>query len=107
MLRGLGTAIALPVLDSMIPTRVFGAEAKAAAKPSRRRAASLGFMCRTEFTWRTGRRLEIGSAYALTPTLQPLAPFRDKMTVLSGWCATKQIPTATAREIMRAPCRLI
>ena len=32
LLRGLGTAIALPVLDAMIPTRLLGADAKAAAK---------------------------------------------------------------------------
>jgi hypothetical protein len=79
MLRGLGAAIALPFLDSMMPalTRVV----KAAGGPVRRlsiiytgNGAALGhFAPKTE-----------GAAYEMTPILQPLEPFRDRMLVLTG-----------------------
>ena len=77
-LRGAGAAISLPFLDAMVP---------AFATPDQRSQAA--------------RRLSIiyspngmnmkywtpaatGSAYELSQTLQPLAPYRDQMLVLTG-----------------------
>lgn len=81
-LRGAGTALALPLLDSMIPAlTAFG---QTAAKPNLR----LGIvyvpngMIMPKWT-----PLTEGPAYELTPILEPLGPFRDRFLVLSGLAA--------------------
>ena len=74
-LRGTGAALALPVLDAMTP-----AFASATTRPIR-----LGFVevpngiMMDKFTPATE-----GPDFALTPVLEPLAEFRDRMSVLSG-----------------------
>ena len=79
LLRGLGTAIALPLLDSMSP---------AFAAPSKGAAAA---PCRMSFVYvpngiimKDWTPVASGSAYELTPVLQPLAKFKDRMLVFSG-----------------------
>ena len=79
VLRGLGTAIALPLLDSMVPALT--ALAKTAAKPARRLGCfyvpngmnMLGWTPATE-----------GSGFEFSEILSPVAPFRDQTLVLSG-----------------------
>src|SRR4029077_11882826 len=76
-LRGLGTTLALPLLDSMIPA--FGAAA--AAKP----VVRLGFVYHP-----VGMILDKwipsteGTAFEITPTMKALEPFRENMVVFSG-----------------------
>ena len=41
-------------------------------------------MCRTGWRWSIGRRKGEGSDFELSPILEPLAPFRNQMLVLSG-----------------------
>jgi hypothetical protein len=73
-LRGVGATLALPFLDAMIPAL------SASAKPIMRlgffyipNGASMNF-------WRpTG----VGTEMEISPTLTPLAPFRDQMTVIT------------------------
>src|SRR5580704_7644606 len=74
-LRGTGAALALPVLDAMTP-----AFATAAARPVRMAFIEVpnGIMMDK---WTPATE---GADFALTPILEPLAPFRDRMTVLSG-----------------------
>src|SRR5437764_8602999 len=78
-LRGAGTALALPLLDAMIPA--LRADRLTAAAPVRR----LGFVFYTlgvdEAKWRPKGE---GSSYQLSEALAPLAPHRDKFLVLSG-----------------------
>jgi hypothetical protein len=78
-LRGAGTAVALPLLDAMIPA--LQAERLTAAAPVRR----LGFVFYTLGVhvdkWRPAGE---GADYKLSPALAPLAPHRDKFLVLSG-----------------------
>ena len=75
VLRGLGAALSLPVLDAMTP-----AVARAAA-PVRRFQT---------FYVPNGMAMEYwlpktaGAGFELTPILEPLAPYRDQMLVLSG-----------------------
>src|SRR5438477_3536746 len=75
VLRGLGATIALPFLDAMVPT------AKAAANPGNRFLA---------FYTPNGMAMEYwspkgeGTAFELSPILEPLAPYRNQMIVLSG-----------------------
>ncbi len=78
-LRGAGTALALPLLDAMIPA--LRADRLTAAAPVRR----LGFLFYTlgvnEAKWRpTGE----GADYRLSEGLAPLAAHKDKFLVLTG-----------------------
>lgn len=79
ILRGLGAAVALPLLDGMVPALT--ALTKSAAKPKTR----LGFMYipmgAVMSNWTPAAE---GGAFELTPILQPLAPFRDRLVVLSN-----------------------
>jgi hypothetical protein len=86
MLRGLGAAIALPVLEAMLPESAFAAPSK--YKPL---AKSLGKQPRliccyvpngtNVFQWMPK---EAGTGYALSPTLEPLKELRSDFSVLTG-----------------------
>ena len=73
-LRGVGTSIALPFLDSMVPA--FGA-----VKPVVRLAIVYLPVGRLMRSWKPKTE---GSGFDMTPTLEPLSPFRDQLLVLSG-----------------------
>jgi hypothetical protein len=79
VLRGAGAAIALPLLDSMIPAGVAWANT-AAATPQR--LAFVGFPHGA--VMRLWSPAETGKDYTMTPILEPLAPFREHMTIVSG-----------------------
>ncbi len=78
-LRGLGATMALPLLDSMVPA-LAAATTTSAQSPTR-----LSFvyvpngMIMNQWTPK-----ELGSQYQLTKIMEPLAPFREDMLVLSG-----------------------
>jgi hypothetical protein len=78
MLKGLGASLALPLLDAMVPA---GARAQTVTGAVPRFQA---------FYVPNGMAMEYwspatdGPGFELTPILQPLAPFREQMTVLSG-----------------------
>ncbi len=78
-LRGAGAALALPFLDAMVPALTASAQAPARA-PLR-----LGWIYFpngvTVSDWTPAAT---GATYALTPSLAPLAPYRDQMLVVSG-----------------------
>ncbi len=79
LLRGLGTAIALPYLDAMVPA--FGATTpSSAAKPVRMAFVYIpnGAVMQS-WTPKTA-----GTEYEFTPTLKPLEPYRQDMLVLTG-----------------------
>ena len=75
-LRGVGATLALPLLDGMTP-----AFASAAGKPKLRTAFFYGPNGRIMSHWTPKTE---GAGFAMSPTLEPLAPFRDQMLVLSG-----------------------
>ena len=78
-LRGVGATLALPLLDGMVPALV--ALQKSAAKP----VARLGIVYVPNGifmkNWTPGGD---GAALEITPLLEPLAPFRDQLILLSG-----------------------
>jgi hypothetical protein len=83
--RGMGTALALPLLDAMVPALATGAQARAAAAPRR-----LGFVYLPNGVamnfggvnyWRPQGE---GPDYEMSRILSPLAPFRRQLLVLSG-----------------------
>jgi len=79
VLRGLGAAVALPFLDAMLP-----------AASLRARAAGTPVQRFQTFYVPNGMAMEywtpkgVGSAFELSPILEPLAPFRNQLLVLSG-----------------------
>ena len=79
VLRGLGAAVALPLLDGMVPA--FAALRTTAAVPARRLAAVYAAMGANMAQWTPATE---GPGFDLTPILQPLAPVRDQVLVLTG-----------------------
>src|SRR5947207_4169325 len=83
VLRGLGATMALPFLEAMLPA--FPLRGLAGAKPVHRFQA---------FYVPNGMAMEYwtpkgsGNAFELSPILEPLAPYRNQMIVLSGIKAT-------------------
>jgi hypothetical protein len=79
VLRGVGATLALPLLESMVPAATLIGQT--AAKPTRR----LGFVyiphgaIMDQWTPETE-----GAGFELSPILSPLAPFRDRLNVVSG-----------------------
>jgi hypothetical protein len=86
VLRGFGTAIALPCLEAMLPRMSFGA-ATAATVPGPKRLAWLYVPNGVDMaSWTPAA---YGAGYALSPTLQPLAAFKDRFMVISGMVCQK------------------
>lgn len=78
LLRGLGTSVALPFLDSMVPA--FAAPVRGAKAPVRMAFLYVpnGIIMKD---WTPATE---GAGFELSKTLQPLAAHREKMLVLSG-----------------------
>ena len=83
VLRGLGATVALPLLDGMVPA--LSALSKTAAKPAVRFGAVYVPNGMVMDNWTPTAE---GNKFELTPILQPLAPYRDQMLVLSGLNST-------------------
>jgi Protein of unknown function (DUF1552) len=89
VLRGLGAAMALPLLDSMVPALAFSGQARQLAKSPIR----LGYVytpngiigCSDKsprpFMW-TPRT--VGANFQFSPTMKPLEPYRNDLVVFSG-----------------------
>ena len=84
VLRGIGASVALPLLDGMVPA--FAGVQNLAATPVRRFGAvyAPNGMWMEKWTPSTD-----GSAFDFSPTLAPLEPFRDRVTVVSGLSVAK------------------
>jgi len=79
VLRGIGTTLALPLLDGMVPA--FTAIGRTAAKPIMRFAAMYVPMGMVMENWTPKTT---GAGFEMTPIMQPLTPFRKQLTVVSG-----------------------
>ena len=77
VLRGMGAAIALPFLDAMVPSAL----ATQAARPASR---FLAFYVPNGMAMQYWSPETEGRDFELTPILEPLAPFKEQMLVLSG-----------------------
>ncbi|HWK54438.1 MAG TPA: DUF1552 domain-containing protein [Hyphomicrobiales bacterium] len=79
VLRGAGAAVALPLLDAMIPAGTALAQTAAAPRPK------MGF-----FYFPHGAIMDkwtpaaTGADFALTPVLAPLSAYKDRMTIVSN-----------------------
>jgi len=80
VLRGAGACIALPLLDAMNPAGVAWANTPAGKLPHR--LAFVGFPHGAVMSkWSPA---QAGRDYEMSPILEPLAPFREHMTIVSG-----------------------
>ena len=78
ILRGLGASLALPFLDAMVPA--WSLRARAATLAHRFQAFYVPNGMAMEYWTPRGE----GSTFELSPILEPLAPFRSQLLVLSG-----------------------
>jgi hypothetical protein len=80
VLRGLGGTIALPLLDAMVPALT--AQSRTPAAPVRRLSLIyVGNGAAIEYWTPTGE----GADFTMSPILEPLTPYRDRVVVLSGF----------------------
>jgi len=79
VLRGMGTAVALPLLDAMVPALT--AQVNTPAKAIRR----LGVVYHPNgVIYENWLPTGVGRTFELSRTLAPLAPFRDQLIVVTG-----------------------
>jgi hypothetical protein len=110
ILRGMGTALALPLLDSMVPALT--ATAATPANPLRRLGIVFIPLGERPGYWTPKT---VGTNFEFSPILEPLKPFRESMTVISELCdpldghavtvaawLTGSIPKRTIAEDVRA-----
>ena len=80
VLKGVGASIALPLLDAMNPAATAWAQTPAGATP--KRFAFIGFPHGAIMDrWSPP---QTGASYEMSPILQPLEPFRQHLTIVSG-----------------------
>src|SRR5262244_1586556 len=79
ILRGMGASLALPFLEAMVSS------ARAASKPVRR---FLTFYVPNGMAMEYWSPKGEGTSFELSPILEPLAPFKNQMLVLSGMHAS-------------------
>jgi hypothetical protein len=84
VLRGMGAALALPFLDAMDPTRFSRYGAPSVARTNRFQTIYVPNGMAMEYWTPKGE----GAGFELSPILEPLAPFRNDMLVVSGLDAT-------------------
>jgi hypothetical protein len=80
VLQGVGAAIALPLLDAMNPAGVAWAQTAAGKAPHR--LAFVGFPHGA--VMRHFKPEQTGRDYTMTRILEPLAPYREHMTIVTG-----------------------
>ncbi len=80
VLKGVGTTIALPLLDAMSPAATAWAQTAAGSAPQR--LAFVGFPHGAIMDQWSPR--QTGRDYEMSPILTPLEPFRDHLTIVSG-----------------------
>ena len=101
LLKGVGAAIALPLLDAMLPAGT----ALAKALPAKKRLIAMEMVHGAAGSTAFGAKQHLwapaaaGSAFDLTPSaLAPLEPYRDYLTIVSN-CDVNNAEAFTAPEI--------
>lgn len=90
MLRGLGTALALPWLEAMAPRLAFADTASAAGTAGEAAPLRMAFMyVPNGMNMQHWTPAEVGSNFTLPKTLQALEPYRQDLLVLSGLAQEK------------------
>ncbi len=80
ILKGAGATIALPLLDAMNPAATAWSQTAAGSTPTR--MAFVGFPHGAIMSEWSPK--EAGTGYTMSPILEPLEPYRDALTIVSG-----------------------
>ena len=94
LLRGMGAALALPLLDGMVPA--LSAVAKTAAGGARRMAVIYTPNGMMMPNWTPKGE---GTAFEFSPILEALTPFRKDLVVISGLADKYDVPSAQIRAL--------
>jgi len=88
VLRGVGAAMALPLLESMVPAQTPLSQT-AAVPPTRFTGIFVPHGMAPGY-WVPDK---VGTGFDFTPIMKPLEPFRDYTNILSGmWCESAEPP---------------
>src|SRR6187200_589394 len=80
VLKGVGATMALPLLDAMNPAATAWAQTPAGATP--KRFAFVGFPHGAVMDRWSPK--QTGTDFEMSPLLEPLAPYRQHLTIVSG-----------------------
>src|SRR6185369_3064924 len=80
LLKGIGVTMALPLLDAMNPAATAWAQTPAGSTP--KRFAFVGFPHGAVMDRWSPK--QTGTGYEMSPILEPLAPYRQHLTIVSG-----------------------
>ncbi len=90
VLKGMGVTVALPFLDAMVPARTAYAKTEAAASASKQRLVAMEMVHGSAGSTAIGVQKhlfapeKVGREFDLSVTLEPLAPFKDDLTIISN-----------------------
>jgi hypothetical protein len=90
VLKGMGVTVALPLLDAMVPAATAFAKTAAVASSSKKRLICMEMVHGSAGSTAFGVKknlfapVQVGRDFEWSPTLEPLAPFRDYVTVVSN-----------------------
>jgi hypothetical protein len=90
VLKGMGVTVALPILDAMVPAGTAWAKTEAAASSSKVRLVAMEMVHGSAGSTAIGVQKHLfapaqtGRDFELSPTLEPLAPFKDDLTIISN-----------------------
>jgi len=89
ILKGLGVTVALPLLDAMVPARTVFAKTAAGASAAKQRLVCMEMVHGNAGSTAIGVKknlfapAQVGRDFEWSPTLEPLAPFREHVTIVS------------------------
>jgi hypothetical protein len=90
VLKGMGVTVALPILDAMIPAGTAWAKTEAAASSSKVRMVAMEMVHGSAGSTAIGVKKNLfapaqtGRDFEFSPTLEPLAPFKEDVTIISN-----------------------
>src|SRR5947209_5039315 len=90
ILRGMGATVALPFLDAMVPAASAFSKTEAGQSAAKQRLVAMEMVHGNAGSTAIGVKknlfapARVGRDFEFSPTLEPLAPFRDHVTIVSN-----------------------
>ena len=90
VLKGMGVTMALPLLDAMVPASTAFAKTAAGTSASKQRLVCMEMVHGSAGSTAFGVKknlfapVQVGRDFEWSPTLEPLAPFREYVTIVSN-----------------------
>ena len=90
VLRGMGVTVALPFLDAMVPAASAFSKTEAGQSAAKQRFVAMEMVHGNAGSTAIGVKknlfapVKVGRDFEFTPTLEPLAPYREHVTIISN-----------------------